>query len=153
MTTTLVTIGSALERSRLRPVRYEPLAGQAPVRTAPAEVARPERPPSALREFVEAHRAATRILRLALEVLDGRRSPLQLAPHFTPAALRCWRATAGQRTARAPARHGRLRLCMPCSGVAETTVTCRVDGAYRALAARFEHADGRWRCTAVRLLQ
>jgi hypothetical protein len=37
--------------------------------------------------------------------------------------------------------------------VAEAAVTCQVDGAYRALAARFEHTDGRWRCTAVRLLQ
>jgi hypothetical protein len=155
MTLTLPSTGSpsAVDGPRLRPVRYEPLPGQAPARTAPAEASRPERPAAAAREFVEAHRAATRILRLALEVLDGRRSPLQLAPHFTPRALRYWRATAGQRTARAPARHGKLRLCIPRSGVAETAVTCQVDGTYRALAARFEHTDGRWRCTAVRLLQ
>jgi hypothetical protein len=153
VTITLPTPGPppAPERPRLRPVRYEPLPGQAPARTAPAE-ASPDRPPRAAREFVEAHHAAARILRLALEVLDGRRSPLQLVPHFDPGALRYWRAAAGRRTARAPARHGRIRLCIPRSGVAEIAVTCRVDGAYRALAARFERTDDRWRCVAVRLL-
>jgi hypothetical protein len=41
---------------------------------------------------------------------------------------------------------------MPRPGVAEIAVTCRIDGVYRALAARFEHADERWRCTTVRIL-
>jgi hypothetical protein len=45
-----------------------------------------------------------------------------------------------------------MRLCMPRQGVAEIAMTCHVDGAFRALAARFERTDGRWRCTAVRLL-
>jgi hypothetical protein len=154
VTITLPTVGApaAPERRRVRPVQYEPLPGQAPARTAPAEAAHPERARRTAREFVEAHHAATRILRLALEVLDGRRSPLQLAPHFAPRALRYWRAITGQRTARSPARHGRIRLCMPCPGVAEIAVTCRIDGAHRALAARFEHADDRWRCTTVRIL-
>lgn len=154
MTITLPPTGSpaAPERHRVRPVQYEPLPGQAPSRPAPAETSGPDRARRAAREFVEAHHAATRILRLALEVLDGRRSPLQLAPHFAPRALRYWRAITGQRTARTPARHGRIRLCMPCAGVAEIAVTCRVDGTYRALAARFEHAGDRWRCTAVRIL-
>jgi Family of unknown function (DUF6459) len=102
---------------------------------------------------VDAHHAVTRVLRLAFEVLDGRRSPLQLVPHFAPEPLRYWRATSGQRTTRAPVRRGRMRLCMPRSGAAEVAVTCEVDGAIRALAARFERIDGRWRCTAVRLLR
>jgi hypothetical protein len=143
---------TAPAKPNLRPVHYEPLPGQAPARAAQVEPSRPERPPSAARDFVEAHHAATRILRLALEVLDGKRSPLQLGPHFAPRPLRYWRAAAGQRVTRTPARHGRVRLCMPRSGVAETAVTCRMDGTFRALAARFEYADGRWRCTAVRLL-
>jgi hypothetical protein len=45
-----------------------------------------------------------------------------------------------------------MRLCMPRPGVAEIAVTCRLDDTFRALAARFERTDGRWRCTAVRLL-
>jgi hypothetical protein len=100
---------------------------------------------------VDAHHTIARILRLALEVLDGRRPVAQLATYFAAAPLRYWRASVGQRIARAPARCGRLRLCLPRSGVAEVAVTCQVDGRYRALAARFERADGRWRCTAVRL--
>jgi hypothetical protein len=152
MTITLPGPPGSPTRPRLRPVHYEPLPGQAPARAAPFSASRPERPPSAAREFVEAHRAVTRILRLALEVLAGKRSPLQLAPHFAPRPLRYWRAATGQHTTRVSVRHGRIRLCMPRSGVAEIAVTCHVDSTYRALAARFEHADGRWRCTAVRLL-
>jgi hypothetical protein len=152
VTITLPGRPAAPAQPRLRAVHYEPLPGQGPARAAPAEPARPERPPSTAHEFVDAHHAATRVLRLALEVLDGKRSPLQLAPYFAPRPLRYWRAAMGQRVARAPARHGRIRLCMPCSGVAEVAVTCRVDGTFRALAARFEHTDDRWRCTAVRLL-
>jgi hypothetical protein len=147
-----ITLPGPPARPRLRAVHYEPLPGQAHARTAPARPSQPERPSSAAREFVDAHHAATRILRLALEVLDGKRSPLQLAPHFAPRPLRYWRAATGQRVTRVPVRHGRIRLCMPRSGVAEIAVTCRVDSAIRALAARFEHTDGRWRCTAVRLL-
>jgi hypothetical protein len=152
VTITLPGPPPAPEGPRLRPVQYEPFPGQAPARAAPAEPSRPDRPSSAAREFVDAHHAAVRILRLAFEVLNGKRSPLQLAPHFAPRPLRYWRAATGQRGTRAPVRHGRIRLCMPRSGVAEVAVTCRVDRAYRALAARFEHTDGRWCCTAVRLL-
>ncbi|MHA6617308.1 Rv3235 family protein [Pseudonocardia sp. DLS-67] len=146
---------------RLRPVPYEPLPGQAPARAAPGEPPperppgeRPlgERPPGGAREFFDAHRAATRILRLALEVLDGKRAPMQLTPHFAARPLRYWRAASGQRATRVPVRHGRIRLCIPRPGVAEVAVTCRVDGTYRALAARLERAGDRWRCTAVRLL-
>jgi hypothetical protein len=143
-------------RPRLRPVRYEPGPGQAPARAAPPTPPTPppaqERPASTARELVDAHNAVTRILRLALEVLDGRRSPVQLEPHFAPRPLRYWRAAVGRRAVRAPARRGRMRLCMPRPGVAEIAVTCRLDGTFRALAARFERTDGRWRCTAVRLL-
>jgi Family of unknown function (DUF6459) len=139
-------------RPRLRPVHYEPGPGEAPVRAGPPEPALHERGSSAAREFVDAHHAVTRILRLALEVLDGRRSPLQLEAHFAAEPLRYWRATTGQRLTRTPVRRGRMRLCMPRSDVAEIAVPCEVDGSVRALAARFERTDGRWRCTAVRLL-
>jgi hypothetical protein len=143
------TVGPA--RPRVRRVRYEPGPGDPPARAAP-----PAPPPdgaarAAAREFVEAHRVVTRILRLALEVLDGRRPPVQLAPHFAPGPLRYWRAATAQRTARAAARHGRLRLCLPRAGAAEVAVTCRIDGRVRALAARFERLDAAWCCTAVRL--
>jgi hypothetical protein len=150
--TTTLPAPTTRTRPRLRPVRYEPLPGQAPARAAPATPPRPDRLTSGAREFVEAHRAATRILRLALEVFDGRRAAVQLAAHFTPRAMRYWRAATGQRTTRTRTRHGRIRLCLPRPGAAEVAATCQVDGAVRALAARFEREDGRWRCTAVRLI-
>jgi hypothetical protein len=137
---------------RLRPVLYEPLPGQGPARAAPAEPPRREPPATVPREIVEAHRAASHILRRALEVLDGRRPPAQLAPYFAPRPLRYWRAAAAQHAPRSRTRHGRLRICLPRTGVAEIATTCHVDGAIRALAARFEHTDGRWRCTVVRLI-
>lgn len=139
-------------RPRLRPVHYEPGPGEAPVRAGPPAPPLHERASSAAREFVEAHHSVTRVLRLAIEVLGGRRSPLQLEPYFAPEPMRYWRALLGQRITRAPIRRGRMRLCMPRSGVAEIAVPCEIDGAVRALAARFERTDGRWRCTAVRLL-
>jgi uncharacterized protein DUF6459 len=153
MTTTLPSPAAAAPtRPCLRRVRYEPEPGQP--RPAPTPPSRPpdrERPASTAREFVEAHHAVTRILRLALEVLDGRRPPVQLAQHFAPGPLRYWRAAAGQRVPRAAAQHGRLRLCLPRAGAAEVAVTCHVDGRVRAVAARFERHDGRWRCVAVRM--
>ncbi len=139
-------------RPRLRRVRYEPGPGQRrPAPPPPPQQPIEQRPGSAAREFVDAHHTITRILRLALEVLDGRRPSAQLETHFAPAPLRYWRAAVGQRAGRAPARCGRLRLCQPRPGAAEVALTCHVDGRYRALAARFERADGRWLCTAVRL--
>lgn len=152
MTITLPSPPAAPAPPRLRSVDYEPGPGQAPARAAPPEPSGRERPSGAAREFVDTHHAVTRILRLAVEVLDGRRSPAQLVPHFAPGPLRYWRARTGQRTSRVPVRRGRIRLCVPRPGVAEIAATCEVDGAFRALAARFERTDGRWRCTAVRLL-
>jgi hypothetical protein len=154
VTTTLPSPPAAVPtRPRLRRVSYEPEPGRAAAAPAP-----PPRPPgralpaSTAREFVDAHHAVTRILRLALEVLDGRRPAAQLAPHFAPEPLRYWRAAVGQRTGRTPARCGRPRLCLPRSGAAEVAATCQVDDRFRAIAARFERTDGgRWRCTALRL--
>jgi hypothetical protein len=120
------------------------------VRTAvPATPPAPEPAASTARELVDAHHAVTRILRLALEVLDGRRSHLQLEAHFAPEPLRYWRAALRPR---APVRRGRMRLCLPRPGVAEVAVPCQIDGVVRALAARFERVDTRWCCTVVRLL-
>ena len=135
---------------------YEPGPGaSAAVATIP--VPRPPKPEPAgptAAELGEAHRNITRILRLALEVLDHRRPSTQLADHVTASVLRYWRTAAQQRTVRSPARFARMRLCLPQSGVAEVAVACAMDGRVRAVAARFERADSAgtgWRCTALRL--
>lgn len=153
MTTTLPPTPDVAQQPRLRRVTCapgpRPRPTTAPPRSRPVE---PPPPSRAAREFVEAHRAVSRILRLALEVLDGRRPPVQLAPHLTDAPSGYWRALTARRIPRAPARIGRLRLCLPRFGVAEVAAACHVDGRVHALAARFERAATGWRCTELRLL-
>ncbi len=134
-------------------MRYEPEPGTTP---GPARAPAPVEPaddgpvgvdPDAVR------RALSGPLRLAMEVLDGRRPPAHLTRHFDPAAMRYWRVAAGQRRFRAPARLLRVLLCLPRAGAAEVSAVCDIDGRVRALAARFEQsgAGGPWRCTALRL--
>jgi len=143
-------------------VRYEPEPGAGgadpPLLVRP--VLEPAEPaPSTLEsesesESAEAHHAVARVLRLALEVLDGRRLPAHLSPHFEEPVLRYWRVATQQRRVRSPARFTRMRLCLPRSGVAEVAVTCDIDGRSRALAARFERGEdprAGWRCTTLRL--
>jgi Family of unknown function (DUF6459) len=138
---------------RLRRMRYEPAPGTAghvpaapepePVRAAAAGPADTER----------VRRMLAGTVRLAMEVLDGRRAPAQLGHHFDAATLRYWRVVAHQRRVRAPARVVRLLLCLPRPDAAEVAAVCDIDGRVRALAARFEQPDpaGVWRCTALRL--
>lgn len=142
-----------LPAPRLRHLRSEPAPGSAvgvPCRPepSPTEHAAP-RPADADR----VRRALAGTVRLALEVLDGRRPPAHLGHHFDAAALRYWRVAAHQRRVRAPARVVRMLLCLPRPGAAEVTAVCDIDGRVRALAVRFEQPDpdAVWRCTALRL--
>jgi len=141
---------------RLRRMRYEPEPGAPPgpahtstrhVRAAPVPTEPVVGDPDGVR------RALTGPLRLAMEVLDGRRPFTQLGRHFDAAALRYWRAAAHRRQVRAPARVLRVLLCLPGPGAAEVSAVCDIDGRIRALAARFERPDtaAQWRCTALRL--
>lgn len=140
---------------RLWRVRYEPGSGAPAVRPPDPP---PPAPPAAVPGEAgpapaEVHRSVVPVLRLALEVLDGRRPSRHLAPHVDAPVLRYWRAAAQQRRPRGPARFARIRLCLPRSGVAEVAAACEIDGRVRALAARFERAAGApgWRCTVLRL--
>lgn len=134
-------------------MRYEPESGRSPdpVRTAPPDGPARDDPVGVDADAVR--RALHGPLRLAMEVLDGRRPPAHLEHHFGPAALRYWRVAAGQRRFRAPARLLRVLLCLPRTGAAEISAVCDIDGRVRALAARFEQpgAGAPWRCTALRL--
>ena len=136
---------------RLRRMRYEPAPG-----TTGQVSSAPEPEPAVAAGPADTERVR-RILagtvRLAMEVLDGRRPPAQLGHHFDAAALRYWRVAAHQRRVRAPARVVRMLLCLPRPGAAEVTAVCDIDGRVRALAARFEQPDPAavWRCTALRL--
>ncbi len=91
------------------------------------------------------------MLRLACEVLDGRRPAGQLAGHVDDSVLRYWRTATERRRVRTPARFRRMRVSHPHHTAAEVAVALELDGRVRALAARFDLTDGRWRCTALRL--
>lgn len=149
-------VGTAPEadaRPVLRRLCYEPEPGRAggPPITPRAVLSRPPPTPRAPDEEPGARAAITGVLRIACEVLDGRRPPAHLARHADPAVLRYWRVAAQRRHVRTPARFGRIRLCHPRAGCAEVAVTVLLDGGVRALAARFEHDGERWRAVSVRL--
>lgn len=152
MTTSAVP--TAQTTPRLRRMRYEPEPGARsepppPLRILPTPTPPVETPV----EDVALRRTLAGLVRVALEVLDGRRPLAHIAGHFGASALRCWQVAAAQRRVRKPARIERMVLCVPRTGAAEVAAVCAIDGRVRALAARFERTgpDGRWRCVAVRL--
>jgi len=167
---------------RLRLLRYEPDPDHDPSASADisADIAADIRPDLSsdasppvvtdLHETPALRRRALAVLRLTLEVLDGRRPLTQLAPHLDPSALRYVRAAHAQshpvhtRSAqRAPVRHpSRLtsvHLRHARVDAVEVAAVYRLGTRARALAARFEGpaagpADdaSRWRCVTLRLL-
>jgi hypothetical protein len=152
---------AARRRIRVRRMRYEPEFGSTPRATTRVSARRRStgaEPDGPLPRRVGAdqdavRRALGRPLRLAMEVLDGRRPTAHLEPHFAEAPARYWRAATEQRRVRAPARLMRVLLHQPRPGAVEVSAVCDIDGRVRALAARFEQpsAQASWRCTALRL--
>ena len=147
---------------RLRLLRYEPDAGPPP---APAALREPtavapttENPwPDGPREVGALRERSGQVLRLVLEVLDGRRPLTHLGPHLEPPALRYVRAAHAQRPAlRQPSRMTSLHVSRPCAGAVEVAAVYRLGGRVRALAARFEGSVAdeppSWRCVTLRLL-
>lgn len=148
------TVTAPAPRVRLRRMRYEPEPGAPP----PDQAAEPTRrepvaPDPVDRDRENTRRALSGSLRVAMEVLDGRRPASQLGRHFEDSPLRYWRAAAHRRQVRAPAKVVRMLLCVPRTGAAEVAAVCDIDGRVRALAARYEKPGpgAPWRCTAVRL--
>lgn len=157
-TTPQVTAPPEMARSgpRLRRMHYEPEPGGPEPGDAAGLPPPPPRPVTHATARVDRDAVQTAlagVVRLAMEVLDGRRPPAQLTHHFDAPALRYLLAAARQRQVRAPARVKRMVLCLPRAGAAELAAVCDIDGRIRALAARFERADptAAWRCTALRL--
>jgi hypothetical protein len=151
--TLLATASPTRSGVRIRRMRYEPEPGSG----GPPPPAQPVSSP--VDEYADdtdhdaVHELLGRVLRLAMEVFDGRRPLTQLAPHFSRRALRYWRVAGEQRIVRAPARIDRVITGFPRTGAVEVAAVCSIDGRIRALAARFEQASptARWRCTDLRL--
>ncbi len=132
----------AHRRPRLRLLRYE-LAAEEP--TGPPTPPVRTRPTAVLTAVTDTadigalRRRAEQVLRLILEVLDGRRPVAQLAGHLEPRALRYVRAAVAQRPAgRQPSRMTSLHVDRPCTGAVEVAAVYRRGPRARALAARFE---------------
>lgn len=157
MTTThpAPTTAAVPQVPRLRLVRYEPDPEEAGLATRPLTTASiprvlPPPPPAPPDERVRQH--VQQVLRLTLEVLDGRRPIAQLGAFIDPSTLRYLRAVG--RRGPGPSRLTSLRMCRPRPDAVEAAAVYRVDGRVRALAARFEQLDGRsgsWQCVAMRL--
>lgn len=85
-----------------------------------------------------------------LEILAGRRQPAQLH-------ARCHRVTYCDLLSMAGSTNevGRIRkihLTEPLDGICESTITVRFGERVRALAMRCEGVDGRWLCTALKII-
>jgi hypothetical protein len=141
---------------QLRRARYEPEPGDALI-SPPLPPPLPEVPTADIittAQAAAAHRELVPMLRVAVEVLDGRRPATHLDDVADPGVLRYWRAARDARRTGPPTRLGRMRVCLPAPDVAEVAAVCTVDGRVRALAARFEREGPGvrgWRWTAVRL--
>jgi uncharacterized protein DUF6459 len=136
---------------RLCPLRYEPGPGvRAVVVRRAAPPPEPFVPPPV--DTAGVRRSVGTTLRLAVEVLDGKRPPEQLAARLDPGTLGRWRAARACRRTSAVSRLLRLRLCLPHAEAAEVAAVCRIDGRVRALAARFERHGPAWTCTHLQLV-
>jgi Family of unknown function (DUF6459) len=146
MTTTLAT-------PTVRMLRYEPAPGSHAALPARRRVVVPPEPyvlPALDEPLVRGAVGST--LRLAIEVLDGRRTPDQLETRLDPSPLGYWRAEAARKRSGAASRVLRLRVFLPHPDAAEVAAVCRIDGRVRALAARFERRGPAWCCTVLRLV-
>ena len=136
---------------RLCPLRYEPRPGaRAVVVRRVAAPPEPFVPPPMDTEGVR--RSVGTTLRLAVEVLDGRRPPEQLATRLDPGTLGGGAPRGRAAAPSAVSRLLRLRLCLPHAEAAEVAAVCRIDGRVRALAARFERHGPAWTCTHLQLV-
>jgi hypothetical protein len=99
---------------------------------------------------------ARRLLTALLESLGGRRPLRQLAGHLSPAVHHGLLAGDPERLVRqrAWARGAvirSVRVCEPAAGVAEVAAVVQAGARVRAVAARLENFDGRWRCTRLQI--
>ena len=106
--------------------------------------------PTSASELPDIHKWVMGFAINALEILAGRRQPSQLA-------ARCHRVIyLNLLTAAGSVKEiGRIKSIhqdQPLDGICESVITVRFPERIRALVVRTEGVDGRWLCTALRLL-
>ena len=85
-----------------------------------------------------------------LEIMAGRRTPAQLATRCHRVIYLRLASIAG--TTGEIGRIRKIHQEMPLDGICESVITIRFGERIRALVIRAEGVDGRWLCTALRLL-
>lgn len=111
------------------------------------------RQPTSRAELPDPRPWAARLVVATMEVMSGRRPLQQLMPWTDDAVyLQISRAMPrGRESAGSTGRLRSLRISEPADGVAEICAVVAGAQRSRAVAARLEGVDGRWRCTALQL--
>jgi hypothetical protein len=106
--------------------------------------------PSSASDLPELHQWTMKFIVSVIEIWAGRRQPAQLIRSCHRVIyMELLRKTGSQ------SEIGKLRnihQSEPLDGICESTVTVRYGDRLRAIVIRFEGVDGRWLCTALRLL-
>jgi hypothetical protein len=106
--------------------------------------------PTSAAELPELHAWTMKFIVSVLEIWAGRRQPAQLIRSCHRVIyMELLRKTGSQKEI------GRIRnihQTEPLDGICESTVTVRYGNRLRAVVIRFEGVDGRWLCTALRLI-
>lgn len=106
--------------------------------------------PTSSRDLPELKQWCENFARNVLEIYAGRRTPAQLTKAFHHRIFTELLNKSGSENEVGHIR--KLHIHEPLDGVCEALVTVRFGERLRALTFRFEGVDGRWLCTALRLL-
>lgn len=106
-------------------------------------------------ELPDPGRWARRLLVAVLETRAGQRPPRQLSGYLSP-SVQAGLMSSLNRVPAPAAGHRQVtvttvRVCEPAAGVAEISAVVFTGSRYRAIAARLEAVDERWRCVRLQL--
>lgn len=112
-----------------------------------------DRRPTPRAELPDPRAWAGRLVLATLEALAGRRSVQQLMPWTNDLVYaQLSRAVRYRSTRGVPGVIRSVHVSEPADGVAEVCAVVSGSARTRAVAARLEGADGKWRCTALHLV-
>lgn len=112
-----------------------------------------DRRPTPRAELPDPRPWACRLILATLEAMAGRRSVQQLMPWTDDVVYaQISRAVRYGTAGPVPGVLRSIHVCEPADGVAEVCAVVSGSTRTRAVAARLEGADGKWRCTALHLI-
>ncbi len=111
-----------------------------------------DRRPTPRSELPDPGAWAGRLIQATLEAFAGRRSVQQLMPWTDEVVYAQVSRAVRRRAGKVPGLLRSLHVSEPAEGVVEVCAVVSGSGRCRAVAARLEGSDGRWRCTALKLI-